>query len=132
MREADRLELKLSSGNTPFESIRKCMETASAYVGLADGIPVVIFGCVPSPFAADWGYPWMLGTDDIRKIKLEFLRTSVKVVDQWQSEYRVLSNFVYSGNSLSKLWLKHLGFVLFPAQPFGISGAPFNQFMRIA
>lgn len=100
------------------------------WVTEADGELVAIYGVSPSPNPFV-GIPWMLATDDIYKHKKQLLRQSRDIVNQMQSIFPVLTNFVDERNTKSIRYLKMLGFE-FPkrVEHFGYEGRPFWQFER--
>ena len=130
MREADILELSLATGHSPAEALDDVVDGETTWVGVYDGVPEVIFGVIPHPEIPNWGVPWLLGTDNIIKFRTAFIRTSYETVNSWINKYEVLTNFVHVDNTISKRWLKMLGFVIFPEAPLGNRGGRFNLFMR--
>jgi len=106
LRDADRTELWAASRTTPSQAAIPCY-AVGAKVGLIDDVPAVIFGC------GDYegtGVPWLLGTDDVLRIPVRFVKLSKKIVDEWVQERGVLSNYIHAKNTVSLKWLKWLGF----------------------
>mgnify|MGYP003701427161 FL=1 len=96
MRAADRREVWASHRDTPLEALRRCLRQAErAWTVIVDGRPVLMWGVarggsVPS----DLGVPWPLGTDELAKRWVEFLKQSRLGVDLMQECFVRLENSV--------------------------------------
>lgn len=111
MRQADRDEVAASSGSQPFEAIARCMRLSDrSWTGCADGVPVIIFGVGYVSVVSDVAAPWLLGTDDVEKYAIPFLRGSRECLRQLLTRYSVLRNYVDSRNVVAVRWLEWLGF----------------------
>ena len=80
-------------------------------VATLDGIPAIMYG-VADAEDDNSGLIWMVSTDDILKVSLEFIRSCTDEVVAMQSHYQRLCNFIHKDNALSKRWLKWLGFTI--------------------
>ena len=115
MRASDRKELFIAHGY----GTKKAMDDLRKYPAncvVIDGEPAILFGCA---FYDNYGVPWMLATNDIRKIPITFVRQSIPIVQDWLDIYGYLTNFVYSENEVSLNWLKALGFEIESEFPIG-------------
>src|SRR5690606_5893283 len=113
-----------SSGRTPFQALAYSMRKSSmAYTAIVDGRPEVMWGVGDINVLAAVGAPWLLGTDTIEKHHRIFLRQSVSWRAQLLARYRVLRNLVDDRNTVSKRWLRWLGFKLF--DPVTVNGHDF-------
>jgi hypothetical protein len=119
MREADRREIWASNRHTPQEAIAICLQQKVCLCAHIDGIPAILFGCSP-------GVPWLLSTDDIKKIGVVFIMRSRGYVSEWLKEFGVLENYVHSENTLSIRWLKWLGFSIL--EPVTVNNETFYRF----
>lgn len=132
-READIRELQASSGSTPEEAIAHGLEISmDAWTAFVDGDPICIFGVAPLSIVDCHGAPWMIGTVDLERHAMGFLRRSKKVVDQvifrrWDR----LTNFVDARNETAIQWLKWLGFDILPPETYGVAQLPFHRFERV-
>lgn len=125
MRQADITELRLSHSFEPSEVVRNSYSHSLwTKCALVDGRPAVLYGVSPA-LEPDCGVPWMLATDDILKIKKEFLDGSKSEVDAMRKTYRVLFNQVHKDNHIAIKWLRWLGFCVDP-KPTG----PLNEFFN--
>ena len=130
LRQADKEELWASHHRTDMEpTLIECMERSlDSWAWLVDGLPVCAFGVAPFALLSPKAVPWMLGSEELRRHALPFLKGSRVVVDQWRGEFEGLENYVDARNVCSKRWLKWLGFTLEDAAPFGPEGMPFHKF----
>ena len=104
--------------------------SAEAWCGLADGVPVVIFGVTEQ--SPEIGMPWLLATDDIIKYQITFLRRSNTFIKSMRQKYRLLKNHVDTRNKRSIQWLRWLGFAIGDPVPWGTYGLMFHPFeMRV-
>lgn len=103
MREADKREIWASHRQTSASVVMACYLQKECLCALIDGDPAVLFGC-------NNGVPWMLATDDIKKIGVQFILGSRDYVMRWLEQYKVLTNYVHADNQVSICWLKWLGF----------------------
>jgi hypothetical protein len=95
---------------------------------MADGRVVCMFGVAPVNLLGDTGVPWLLGSDDIERHAVTFLRGSKRYIAEMSRDYRLLTNYVDARNTLSIRWLKWLRFDILAAEPYGPFGLPFHRF----
>lgn len=127
MREADRVEISLGSGKSPFEALAFSMRKSDvAYVALKDGVPVVMFGVGPVNVIAGIGAIWLLGTDDVDRNVMRFLKSSIEWKNKLLLRYPILRNFVHDENVVTKRWLGWLGATF--TGPHLFNGHPFLMF----
>lgn len=108
MRFEDTEEIRLASGGTPLSAL-VTGTTASTCTAIEwQGRVVAIFGI--SGVKGSYGIPWMLGTDDIKKIRKSLLRECREVVAGYLTDYHYLANACWSKNTVHIDWLKWLGF----------------------
>ena len=100
-----------------------------ALCGVIDGEPVCLFGveCTEDP---EIGCPWMVGSNAIDRHRVAFLRASKAKVDQWNTHWPVLMNWVDARNVRGLRWLRFLGFEIQEAIPMGESGLEFHLFSK--
>lgn len=58
------------------------------------------------------GKIWMLGTPEIEKYPMTFLKNCRPVLDELFKDYKLLSNWSYYKNEVHHKWLQWLGFTL--------------------
>ncbi len=133
MREADVLEVWLAAHSLPEKALTDSLETSvKAWTITGDGAPIGMFGVCSANILGQIGIPWLLGTDDMLKITRQFLRQSRDYVDQMNSLYPHLINFVHVDNIVSLRWLMWCGFVFDGPFPYGPDKADFFKFQRFA
>lgn len=134
LRDADVQELRAVHGDDL--DLVACLQVAvdsSEEVWIAinyAGEPIAVFGVAPLSLLGGQGCPWMLGTDAMLRHGREIVVLSRQHVARWGQRYDCLFNYVDARNLRSIAWLRHTGFVIQPAQPYGLEGRPFHRFER--
>lgn len=131
LRAADVTEVRLSHNCSPHEAVRDSWANSHIVRGMAtdDDWPCGLCGLVGQRI-------WMLGTDRLtesRHARWQLCVEGRKWVDSCLEEVGgPLFNDVYSKNTESIRWLKHLGFTVDRPKPMGHSAALFCHFWRVA
>lgn len=136
MRPEEREEVWASHRETPEQAIVNAFHQSFwAKVGLApDGTPLMALGLqrvdkkksVAFGFGpADWTCVWALGSTEILKYKVGFLRESRRVTLELSLLYPNLGNFCDARYTKSLQWLKWLGFRIGNPLPYGKGGKLF-------
>lgn len=132
LREADKKELLLSSGEEPLEALilsLQVSEECNAIMNDEEEI-VGLFGV--ATVDEDLGSPWLLGADGIKQIATEFIQGSHSWIEEVQARYKILFNYVHEENEVAIKWLKKLGFnFIQKIEDYGVGQAPFYEFLRI-
>ena len=129
MREADRVEIRAMTRQTPYEALEQGLRDSShVWAGTADDVPFCLFGVAPLTLLSGTGVPWMLGTDSVKMHARAFLRHNRPVVETMRKPYRRLENWVDARNVLSIRWLRWLGFTIEKPEPIGRDGELFHCF----
>ena len=129
MRIADVNEVWSSHRHTPLQSLEASFKTSSLIWTMEHvGNPVVMFGVASGGALSDTGYPWLLGTDLMYKVTLEFLRYSRYYVNKMLRMFDVLENWVDIRNDKSVRWLQWCGFQLEKPEPWGFDNLLFSHF----
>lgn len=127
MRRADVEEVKAARGLSPAKALALSLrKSARAWTIIADGRPIAMFGVGDVNILAGVGSPWMLGTPEIERHVMIFLRNCPYWVGQLLEGYTVLRNCVDDRNRLSIRWLKWLGFKV--GEPVAFKGQLFRVF----
>lgn len=104
-----------------------------SWTGLVDALPVCVFGVIADPVNPDVGHPWLLGTEDIKRVTTRFLKQSRLMVAEMSARYPILTCMVDERNALHIRWLKWLGFREISRTPeYGVGKLPFIQFQKTA
>ena len=131
LREQDKEELKLASGDEPLEALiysLNASEECNAIIDDNDNI-VGLFGVAPVDELT--GSPWLLGAEGIKDIKQEFLEGCSSWITEVQERHPILLNYVHKDNTVAIRWLRWLGFsFLRLVDDFGKGKAPFYEFIR--
>lgn len=92
---------------------------------------IAMFGVVPSG-QPELGYVWLLGSDEIKNHKTQFLRESRKWLDFFHQQFPVLANCVDARNTVHIAWLRWCGFsFLRRVNADGPGNLPFYEFARL-
>jgi hypothetical protein len=133
LRAADRNELAALTKQSPVSVIEDGINDSEyAYtVCLRDGDnPCAIFG-VNDSGDTDLGIIWMLGTDDLFRIALKFLRNSKWWVNELHKKHKILFNVIDSRQTVYIKWLKWLGFRFVRTfEDYGLEKRRFLVFIR--
>ena len=133
IREADRSEIWDLTMMKPLEALKKSLEVSLlSCTGLIDDTPVCMFGVGDTGLMMNTGRPWMIGTNEIDKDPVTFLRRNKRYVQKMLDCYGYLENYVSEENTRAIQWLKWLGFN-FDEEPvrMGFFNKPFYRFWMV-
>lgn len=131
MREQDAKEVMASNGLDPLRSLQASFNASAECHTIIheDGSIVGMFGVANCEV---FGSPWLLGTDKLIDTRAEFIPQAKQWVEKINNDYPLLLNFVHAENTVSKRWLKSLGFEFIKLiSDYGVGREPFYQFVRI-
>lgn len=128
LRQSDIEEIWASNHLTPQEALDGGWKKSLICLTIQNGHPVAMMGINPESFLGSRAVIWLLGSDDLDKISLRFVRNSRKFVDLFLDYYPYLYNYVDERNVKSIEWLKYLGAKFDNPIPFGEEGLPFRRF----
>ena len=130
LRKEDIQEIQAVTGLPPLLSLLTGLKMSSVPLVIcnADCKPVAMLGVVPNGLI---GFIWMVGTDDLKKISLTFLRNSKDVSDVLKGKHQILHNYVDKRNKLHINWLKWMGFSIINEVNYGIENRKFYEFVKI-
>ena len=131
LRKEDIQEIKAVVGNLPpllSLLIGHKLSAVPLVICDAESKPVAMLGVVPNGLI---GFIWMVGTDDLKKISLSFLRNSKDVCDVLKGKHQILHNYVDKRNKLHVNWLKWMGFTIINEINYGIENRKFYEFVKI-
>lgn len=130
LRPYDILECR-ATGFEPIDALLYALENDNETytVVLPDGTPIAMFG-IGRPIGKAEAYIWLLGSDKVQSVGLQFLRECRAIV-QWMVEpYGYASNYVYAGYDTSVRWLKWMGATFTELRE--LCGVPFYKFTLTA
>lgn len=114
-------------GFAPDIAIRISLRSAlMAWTGTVDDVPICMFGVSPGELGE--GRPWMVGTEDLDRFAVVFLRRCRKQVEAMLDMFPVLANYVSADNVRAIEWLRWLGFTIEPSLPWGPRRQLFRRF----
>ncbi len=134
LRHADCQEIEAGSGKTPLQALGDSVDISSECYTLFETqtmLPFAILGIAPStsPIAT---HIWCLGTEDISRLSVGFLKVSVAFVSKFQNQYPILTNVCDCRNTVHLRYLEWLKFKFIRILPtFGVERRPFVEFCRI-
>ena len=131
LRAADRAELMTSAPARLTQTLIEAISVSRwAHVALLDGTPVLAYGVSPSEANPRWGVPWLLGTEDMKRIRKSFIRECRSEVELMEAGFSFLYNRVHDKNALAIRWLMWLGFTIDFERPAKVRGETFLNFYR--
>ena len=131
LREEDYQEIKAGSGLSPLVSLTLGLHLSDVPLVICNknNKPVAMLGVVPQGL---FGAIWMVGTEDLKKISLSFIKNCKGVCDVLQKDYQLLNNFVDARNTLHINWLKWMGFTFINKhKQYGVERRLFYEFVKI-
>ena len=126
LRPYDILECR-TLGHEPYEALMFGLENDNeTYTVLTpEGVPIAMFGTGRNLLTHE-AYIWLLGSDRLQSVGLQFLR-ECKAIVQWLVEpYGEASNYVYARYKTTVRWLAWMGATF--QEPTEICGLPFIKF----
>ncbi len=133
MREADVLEIWLLGHKMPIESMQNGFKlSVKSWTIMEAGTPIGMFGVSSLSILGNIGIPWLIGTDEMLKIRRQFVRESMTYLAEVLRLYPFLTNFVHVDNVASLRWLSWMGFDFDGPMKAGPENADFFRFERTA
>jgi hypothetical protein len=130
MRAEDKEEIWHSSRKLPLAALKMGINYSDICWSVEwEGRVVAIFGVSRKDELV--GIPWMLASDDLKKIRKSFLKESKDYLEQMFQGYTLLANSAWSKNTIHIQWLRWLGFSFLPAKPKGMDGELFYEFYKV-
>lgn len=131
LRDADVAEIKAMSGTEPHEAlIDGWIRGKTKVICLPDKTPCGIYGVVP--YYNRFGIVWMVATDRLKEIQVQFLRESRQELREIAKGYDLLFNFTDCRNAAHHRWLAWCGFKFIKRhEKMGVEQRPFYEFVRI-
>lgn len=130
LREADKKEIRRSTGAGPYKALRKSIESSEwAYTVFIDSHPEGVFGVTRDGIIGNTGLPWFLMSEEPPKHKREFEDITPVIIQRMMNEFDRLYNYVDVENVVAVKWLDRIGFTVNPEpEPLGPEGKPFHRF----
>jgi hypothetical protein len=115
VRAMDMLEIQQLTGSTPLEALLLGVEKSdTCFIVEHDGQRVAMFGVVTTSILPRVATIWMLGTDALDKLTIQFLKTSREILRIFLETYQRVENYVIPDNSVVMRFLEWLGFSFSP------------------
>lgn len=134
LRKADLQEIKAVSGEVPQIALERSIEwsdTCYAIVNEKDK-PIALFGVIPDLDIDSSGFVWFLGSNELPKHSVTFLRHSKEWIDKLHQRFHRLWNYIDVRNEVHIRWLKWCGFTcLGRIEEYGVEKRPFYEFEKI-
>lgn len=115
LRTEDRKECRISKGKKWKRKIVQELLSSDSPFLLAktkkENIPVLIAGAWQISKKYPYiGCVWLLSTPEIKKHQITFIREMKKEIANYDEQFAILYNKIYTKNHLAKNWLKAVGF----------------------
>ena len=131
LREDDYREIKAVTGLPPLLSLLTGLRSSQVPLVICDNNNKVVamLGVVPNGLI---GSIWMVGTPDLKKISVSFLKNCQDVFTVLKNNFSILHNYVDARNELHIRWLRWMGFSFIKKhKAYGIEQKPFYEFVKI-
>lgn len=129
MRKADMLEFYKTTGNSDYlESILLGLNDPKSitYCLLSNSKPMALIGCIEKQ---DYQVVWACGTDEIKKHAKFFISSTKELLEKHKCKWKPYVNYVDCENINAVRYLRHVGFSLLTAIPYGKLNANFYPFI---
>ena len=126
LREIDIEECRLFTGQDAFQSLNDCFLNVyenHCYSAFYRGKPVCMFGISTSTAGAPILSPWLLGTEEIDRHPIPFMRATYSIFPRFLTPVEKgfsLRNVIMEKNQSTIRWLTRLGFAF--SDPFEYLG----------
>lgn len=135
LREEDKLECLVSKGeNYIYEIAKDILENEGHFIlgcSKKDDTPVVMGGCCKTQ-EEGVGCVWMLSTPEVEQHQICLLRNIKELMGEFDKDYWITFNLIFSKNFLAKKWLKKMGYSFNLARPvLSVIPSDFEFFYRI-
>lgn len=118
-------------GGTPEQMLYESLHNSTlAWSIMDDGHCIGMFGVGAKNTLSLTGIPWLLGSDGIKKVWLQFLKQCRFYLDIMNDIYPVLENWVDAKYETSLKWARWLGFTVDDPMPYGMFNKPFCRIER--
>jgi len=128
LRVEDTREIWNSHHHLPEDALRLSLEKSLFALTIENGCPIAVFGVTVENVLDSKGVIWMLGSRDLEKIKIRFLKNCKKFIRMFLDAYPYLENYVDCDNKHTIEWLKFCGAVIEPPIVYGVEGKKFCHF----
>jgi hypothetical protein len=129
LRDIDKREIAAVSGRST-KAVLMSGATKSEYckVAIVDGVPMCIYGVSRAGALSGVGYIWLLGTDEIDKHAVKFIRGCAIQISEIVKDFNLVENWCHAENKKTIRWLKWLGFTFEDPKPYGRKKEMFHKF----
>ena len=120
LRPEDKHEAATQHGNNYIEAIMNSIAEGKGYFTIGcskkNDKPICMGGCFDTE-EKGVGVIWLLSTPEIEKYQICLLRNIKELMSDFDKDYWMTYNFIYSENALAKRWLKKMGYSFNLAKP---------------
>ena len=120
LREEDKHEAMIQKGENYVELIANDVMNSQGIFVLGcskkDNTPIVMGGCCKTD-EKGVGVVWMLSTPEVEKNQICLLKNIKELINDFDKDYWMTFNVIYSENHLAKKWLKKMGYGFELAKP---------------
>lgn len=126
MRAIDRFEVKAFGCKDVLQALEDSISNSEVSVLVKGEKPLCVLG-LSLVDSENRRAVWLLGVDDMKSYKKEFLCYGYLVLTYWFSEFGAMYNYISVDNDKSIRWLKWLGASF--SEPFLLGGQLFREFI---
>jgi len=132
MRQADVEEVYAACWHTPEQALIASVKLSEEVFTVLspENTPLVIFGVCRRSILSTSAVPWLLGCDEALRYPRQFIQRGREIVAGMLGKYDYLENYVHAKNSVSRRWLRRLGFVIEEPVLFKHTGEYFMRFHK--
>jgi hypothetical protein len=134
LREADLQEIQAVLGEDPLTVLERSIRWSEPCYAVVDGHGqlVALFGVVPNSGPDNVGIIWLVGSNELVRHPLAFLRRCRQWVAALHQRYKVLGNYVDARNGVHIRWLRWCEFTIHRlVDRYGVEQRPFYEFSRV-
>lgn len=131
LRQEDLRELGALNGCGALQALSEGLLTSDECWSITyNGLVIGMFGVAPLEGRPDAGAIWLLASDDLPKIRWEFLKKTRPWVGYFHTKYPKLTNMVDSRNTQHVKWIKWAGFDFINQYEVGPDKVLFLEFFK--
>lgn len=131
LRKEDEAEVRAVNGNDPETELANSLKNSTECWTIVNGETIIgMFGVAPID-GSEAGAIWLLASDELPKVRWEFLKKTRPWIEYFLTKYPLLTNVVDERNQVHIKWLKWAGFTFTNRhEALGPEGRPFLEFYK--
>ena len=129
LRDADKLEFyRVTGERDALDNIIFGLnaDRSITYCIHSDENPIALVGCIEKQ---DFKIVWACGTNEVSRYPKGFVAETKKLLERHKSEFKPYLNYVDAENKNAIRYLRHVGFKILDAIPYGKLDCKFHPFI---